>query len=137
MLGFAPMLKSTGNIESLLLRLERHFERTAGGTWLVHLGPGQPPAALRLGDPVLIVQVTIGPAPIGEGSGARLLRRLLELNATDLAHTAYAIAEQEIVLVAARELSSLDPNELEAILSEIEMALGSHVAVLKQLSESH
>jgi Putative bacterial sensory transduction regulator len=129
------MVKSTEDVEALLLRLERRFERQADETILVHLSAGQPPAALRLGEPLLVAQVVIGAIPEGDARQARLFRRLLELNASELAHAAYAIVAGEILLVAALDLLTLDPSELESTLSDFDLALGGHVASLKQLSE--
>jgi hypothetical protein len=130
------MVKSTEDIEAVLLRLERRFEGLADGTILVRLTPNQPPAALRLAGPLLVAQLAIGGIPDTEASQLRLFRRLLELNAGELAHAAYALVGSEIILVASLDLISLDPGELESVLSDFELALGSHVAALRQLSAS-
>ncbi len=132
------MVKTAEDLESQLLRIDRKFERLddagAGGegaTILVRLGPNQAPAALRLSDPVLVCQVEIGPVP--EQGQAELFRHLLELNGSSLLHAAYAIVDDAILLVAALELVSLDPNELEAVLSDFDLALAEHVTQLKSM----
>ena len=86
------MARTNEDLESYLQKLERRFERVDDGTYLVAGAPNQPPIALRVAPPVLVVQVPIGPAPREETpQQARLFRRLLELNASDLLHAAYAL----------------------------------------------
>lgn len=127
------MVKTAEDLETQLLRLDRKFERLDDGTVLVRVAANQPPAALRLSEPVLVAQVEIGPLPSGPEAG-QLYRRLLELNASSLVHAAYAIAEDTIVLVASLELISLDVNELEAVLNDFDLALAEHVSELRALS---
>jgi hypothetical protein len=130
------MATSTDDLEAYLSRLDRHFEKLESGTYLVSLGADQPPAALRVAPPVVVIQVEIGRAPAKGSKGeAALLRRLLELNATDLLHVAYAIGGDQIFLSSALELSNLDINELEAVLANIDMAISQHVPLLRDLAK--
>jgi hypothetical protein len=43
------------------------------------------------------------------------------------------VASDTLLLTAALELVSLDPNELEAVLSDFDLALAEHTATLRQL----
>jgi hypothetical protein len=130
------MIKSADDLEGQLARLGRHQERLADGTFLVSIGPSHPPVALRLVPPVLLVQVTVGPAPASDEKAAPLYRKLLELNATALLHSAYGLERDLIVLSAALELDSLDLNELEAVLADMDVALSEHVPLLRSLVQS-
>ncbi len=131
------MARSHEDIEGYLNQLERRFERLENGTYLVSSGPNLPPIALRIAQPVVVAQVEIVRCPAAEnGDAARLFRRLLELNASDLMHAAYAIENSVVVLAAARELDTLDINELEAVFADISMALSEHVPALRQLVNS-
>lgn len=128
------MAKTAEDLESYLNRMERRYERVDDGTYIVGLGPDQPPVALRVAPPVVVVQVQIGPAPQGEGAAvARLFRKLLELNASGLLHVAYALEGDSVVLCAARELDTLDQSELEAVFADIGMALAEQVPDLRQI----
>jgi hypothetical protein len=128
------MVKTHEDLEALLRKLERHFERLEGGTYFVAIGAGQAPVALRLAPPVLVVQVEIGKAPAGNDQrAAELFRKLLVLNATDLLHAAYGIEGNLLVLSAALELDSLDLNELEAVLNDVDLALSEHVPTLREM----
>lgn len=129
------MITTDADLEAQLQRLDRGFEALGDGAYLVSVGTGQPPCALKLAPPVLVAQVQVGVAPaLAEPGTAALLWRLLELNATGLLHAAFAIEGEAIVLTAARPLESLDLNELEAVLSDVELALAQHVPQLRGLS---
>jgi hypothetical protein len=125
------MVSSPDDVEALLERLDRKFERLNDGILLVRIAANQPPAALRLSEPVLVAQVEIGKVPGDAEKQRQLFRKVLELNASDLVHAAYAMASDTLVLIASLQLSNLDPNELEAVLSDFDMALSEHTPVLK------
>jgi hypothetical protein len=128
------MIRTNEDLEAQLDRLERKYERVGEGTYLVSVGPGRPPVAMRLAPPVLVLQVEVGAlVKKGADSQVKLFRRLLELNATSLLHAAFGLEGNSIVLAAALELESVDPNEIEAALADIDMALAEHVAGLKEL----
>ncbi len=128
------MVSNEDDLQALLIRLDRHYERVEDGTFLVSMGGGQAPVAVRLAPPVLVAQVEVGPAPKGSGSlEAKVFRMLLENNASDLVHAAYALDGDHIVLAAALELESLDMNELEAVFADMGLALSEHVPTLKGL----
>lgn len=130
------MATSPEDLEAYLVRLDRRFEKLEGGTYLVGLGAGQPPAALRVAPPVVVMQVDIGEAPPeGSANESKLFRKLLELNATDLLHVAYALDGRRIVLASALELDNLDLNELEAVLANVDMAISQHVPMLRELAK--
>ncbi len=128
------MASSVEDLEAQLLRLDRRFERLDDGTVLVRLAANQPPAALRISGPLLVVQVEIGAVPQDASLHAALFRKLLELNASDLVHAAYALSSDSIVLLAAHEMVNLDPNELEATLADFDLALANHVGLLHGLT---
>ncbi|HKY38723.1 MAG TPA: CesT family type III secretion system chaperone [Polyangiaceae bacterium] len=125
------MIKNSDDLEAQLGRLERRYERNPDGTFVVSLGKNQPPVALVLVPPVLVAQVAVGPAPKDEKTAAKVYKKLLELNASALLHTAYGLENDRIVLAAALELDNLDLNELEAVLADIDVALSEHVPVLR------
>lgn len=124
------MLQTNEDLEAVLIRLGRSFERAEDGTYVVKMGPGQPLLAVRLAPPVLVLRADIGRAP-ADGSG--LFRRLLELNATALLHAAYGLEGDRIVLSAALALENVDLNEIEAVLADMDLALAQHVPTLHEL----
>ena len=131
------MIASNEDLEGHLRRLDRSFERAeSGDVYLVSMGWGQSPCALSISPPVLVAQVRVAEAPpVDDMSSARFMRRLLELNATGLLHSAFGIDGGQILLTAALELQNLDTNELEAVLADLDMALAEHVPGLVSLSK--
>jgi hypothetical protein len=127
------MPRSLEDVESYLLALGRSYE-TSGGTLVLAPSPGQPPIAIRVQAPIVEVMLSIGAPPESDARKLPLFQRLLELNATDLAHAAYALEDGQIVLVASLSLENLDRNELEAVLADMDMALLRHVASLRELA---
>ena len=136
MLACSAMIGTSEDLEGQLTRLERRYERLDDGTFMLSLGPTQPPVALRLVPPVLLLQVEVGDAPVSDAKAAPLYKKLLELNASALLHAAYGLQGGKIVLSSALELDNLDLNELEAALADIDVALGEHVPVLHGLVQS-
>jgi Tir chaperone protein (CesT) family len=130
------MIRTSDDLEAQLGRLGRRYERTPDGTFVVSIGPNQPPAALLLVPPVLVIQVAIGDAPSDLTVAAPIYKKLLELNASALLHSAFGLENDQIVLAAALELDNLDLNELEAVLSDIDVALSEHVPMLRSLVPS-
>jgi hypothetical protein len=128
------MIRTTEDLEGFLSKLERKYERAAEGTYVVSMGPGRPLVAMRLAAPVLVLEVVIGDVPTAPAERLLVLyRRLLEYNADRLLHAAYGIQGQQIMLSAALELVSVDLNELEAVLADLDMALAEQVPVLREL----
>ena len=63
-----------------------------------------------------------------------LLRRLLGLNAAGLLHAGYGLEGNQIVLGAALESRNMDLNELDAVLSDLDLALTEHVGELRKMA---
>jgi hypothetical protein len=129
-------MAGTDELEAYLTRLGRRFEKVGGETYLVALGPEQPPLGVRIAAPIVLFQVDVGVLPAGVTSDveAKLFRRLLELNASDLVHVAYGIENGHIALEAAMDLGSLDPREIESVLAEVDLAMVKHVPELRQMA---
>lgn len=124
------MLQTNEDLEAYLTRLERPFERSESGTYVVGMGAGKPLLAVRLAPPVLVLRVVIGSV---RHEGVELYRKLLELNASALMHAAYGLEGDRIVLASALELESVDLNEIEAVLADVDLALAEHVPSLHEL----
>jgi len=127
------MPRTQEDVESYLFALGRTFE-SAGGTLILRGHSSSTPIAMRVEPPILEVQVSIGAPPGDAAQKVGLYERLLELNATDLAHAAYALEQGQIVLTASLSLENLDQNELEAVLADMDMALLRHLAELRDLA---
>jgi hypothetical protein len=127
------MPRTAQDLERFLLRLERPFEPAGEGTWLLSGGPDAPPVVVRVAPPVVLLRVELGPVPSGTAAEARVFRRLLELDASDLIHASYGVEGDRVTLSASLELDNLDLNELEAALADIDLALAGQVESIRGL----
>jgi hypothetical protein len=141
------MPRTAEDVENYLLQLDRHYEKD-GATFLIHNEGAS--VALLVSPPIVALRVDIGSIPREETRLAPFFRQLLEYNATDLLHVSYGLdipkgtdgaapaagvhTPERVVLSGALELANLDINELEAALSDIDLALVRHVPVLHELA---
>jgi len=131
------MARTTRDIDAFLTRLERRFEMLGEETFVIDSGLEGTPIALRIAPPMVVLRVRIGPAPSTTAAAAlAMFRRLLEHNASDLVYCSYGLEDGQIVLGSALPLENLDLNELESVLSDIDMALARHVPELRELSKA-
>jgi len=113
------------SIESFLLRMEAEFEELDAGMWVLRTDQGLRIVA-HLSPPVLLLRSAVLPVPDEEGEAARLFRRLLELNASDLVSGAYGLDDDEVILTDALDLETLDFDRFQAAVESMQMALASH-----------
>jgi hypothetical protein len=135
LVGSPPMPRTAEDIENYLLQLDRRFERSddsSAATFLIHSAGAT--VALRVSAPIAALRVIIGLAPAEEQRRLALFRQLLEYNVNDLMHVSYGLHGEQVVLSGALELENLDMNELEAALSDIDLALARHVPTLHVLA---
>ena len=139
------MPRTSEDVENYLLQLDRHYEKD--GATLVIPSAGAS-VAILVTPPIVAIRVDIGSVPRDEARLAPFYRKLLEYNATDLMHVSYGLdtthrspmpkeghhTPERVVLSGALELENLDINELEAALSDIDLALARHVPVLHELA---
>lgn len=126
------------DIEGFLDRLSLDggsYKEVGSGIWVVKPGGSLDFAlVVHLSPPVLVLRVKVTDLPRDAAKLARLSRRLLELNATDMVHGSYGIEEEAIVITEALELSHLDYEEFLAAYESIALALASHLRELGMIT---
>ena len=85
--------------------------------------------------PVVLLRLKVMTLPSDDVATARLSRRLLELNASDLLHGSYGISNGDIVLTEALELGHLDYEEFQASYDSMTLALSTHMRELATFRE--
>ncbi len=122
---------SREQIEAFLDRLAGEvasYREVGDGLWVVKPGGELDlDVVVHYSPPVLLLRVKVMALPDDPARCAPLYPRLLELNATDLVHGSYGIAEDAIVLTEALELSHLDYEEFLAAYEGMTLALASHL----------
>ncbi len=121
------------DVESFLLRMDEPVEDVDPGMWV--LGPEGGRVVVHYSPPLLILRVKVLDVPGDQSRCTELFRRLLELNASDLVHGAYAIEEDEIILTDTLELEHLDFNAFQSAVDSLQMALASHLETLSPFRE--
>src|SRR4051812_41483438 len=119
------------DVESYLLRTGLDHQEIEEGMWLVHPGgEGGPSIVVHYSPPLVVFRLKVMDLPAEEQRCAGLFRRLLQLNATDLVHAAYALEEGDVILTESLEAENLDFNEFQATIDSFQMALASHLDAL-------
>ncbi len=127
--------------------LEGFLDRLAGdGASNRELEPGlwaiRPGGALDIDvivhflPPVVLLRVKVMDLPAGDAQANALSRRLLELNASDLLHGSYGIANGAVILTEALELGHLDFEEFLASYESMTLSLASHMRELSTFQEA-
>jgi hypothetical protein len=79
-------------------------------------------------DPLVIVRAAVMDAP--DNNRLELFTKILELNANDLLHGAYALDNNKIILIDTLEYETLDFEEFRATLDAFSFALTQHYPIL-------
>ena len=79
-----------------------------------------------------VVTITVKVMNIPSSNKEKFFEKLLELNATDMIHGAYAIEGNSIVLIDSLEGPTMDLEEIQASLDAISLALSQHYPVLAE-----
>ena len=129
-------MRTREDIESYLTRAEVPFEVIGDeGMWLVRdvtLGEN---IAIQTADSLLLFRVKV--LSLEEvGDRAALFEALLKLNASDLVHGSYGIADDSVVLTCTLQMENLDYNELQAVLDDFSLSLANHYAQLAKLRKA-
>ncbi len=79
-------------------------------------------------DPVVIIRAAVMAIP--PFNNLELYTKLLEFNAKDVVHGAYALDHDQIILIDTLEYNSMDFEEFIAVLDSFSLALTQHYPVL-------
>jgi hypothetical protein len=84
--------------------------------------------AIAYDDPLVVFQVTVMDAP--QKNRLELFTKLLELNARDILHGAYALEDNKVILIDTLEYAGMDFTEFRATLDAFGLALTQHYPIL-------
>ncbi|SLM17903.1 conserved hypothetical protein [uncultured spirochete] len=112
-------------IEQYLIDLGISYQEISNNSWLIEdENKGYPKMLVSLSDPLVIISADVMPVP--KKNAEQLFRMLLELNATDLLHGAYAISGNDIIVIDTLQQATLDKEEFLASIESISFALLEH-----------
>jgi hypothetical protein len=121
-------------IEQYLIDLMLTYEEVEANLWYLddqeHSLQG---VAILKADSLVIFRVALMDAPIN--SRLECFTKLLELNAGDLMHGAYALENDKIILIDTLEYDTMDYGEFRATLDAFSLAVTQHYPVLSKYRE--
>ncbi|SHK40838.1 type III secretion system chaperone family protein [Paramaledivibacter caminithermalis] len=116
-------------IESFMIDMDIGFQEIDEDTWRIEDDLSQMDNIIvKISEPVIVFRVKVMSIP--EENKECFYRKLLELNASDLLHGAYAIEGNNVVIVDTLQAENLDMNEFQATIESIGLALVEHYDVL-------
>lgn len=122
---------SDSKIEQYLIDLMFTYQQIDENLWLLddeeHSLQG---VAVMQAEPLVIVRAEIMDIP--KDNLLELYKKLLELNATDMIHGAYALANGKIILVDSLIYNTMDFEEFRASLDSFSLALTQHYPILSK-----
>ncbi|GAA0178340.1 hypothetical protein SH2C18_14110 [Clostridium sediminicola] len=120
-------------IEGFMIDMNLLFEEIGEGTWrieddLTHIDN----IVVKVIDPIVLFRVKIMTLP--NENRESLYRTVLELNANDLVHGAYAIENNSLVIIDTLQGENLDMNEFQSTVDSIGFALSQHYDILAKFA---
>ncbi|MCL2277655.1 MAG: YbjN domain-containing protein [Treponema sp.] len=121
-------------IEQYLIDLMITYQQIGSNLWLLddeeHTLQG---VAIMHADSVVITRAEIMDVP--KNNVLELFTKLLEINAADLVHGAYAVDKGKIVLIDTLHYDTMDYDDFRAVLDSFSLALTEHYPVLSKYRE--
>jgi len=122
-------MRTVSDVERFLNDSAVKFQDFGGGLFIVtDETSGLRQLAIKVQDDVVVFQLRVMDVPAKNDKGREgLFEKLLQLNGEGLLHAAFALLEDGIYLQAALPLLNLDPNEMQAVLDDIGLAVSQHL----------
>jgi hypothetical protein len=116
-------------VEQYLIELMLTYREVSKNLWyLDDVEHGLQGVAIMLAEPVVVFRTVVMDAP--QKNRLELFTKLLELNANDIVHGAYALEKDKIVLIDTLEYDTMDYGEFRAVLDAFGLALTQHYPIL-------
>lgn len=128
-------MRTREDIESYLMRSGLHYREVEEDMWVVHESASSENIVVRMAGPLVLFRVKV----LELGTVRRkneLFQKLLELNAEDMVHGAYGIANDAVVLTCALRLENLDYSEVQGTIDDFSLALTNHYETLASFRDA-
>lgn len=120
---------ANSKIERFLIDLMLTYREIDENMWLIEdPAHGLNGVVVMYAPPLVVIRVVVMPAP--KERRLEFFTKLLELNANDILHGAYALENDEIVLIDTLEYDTMDFEDFRASLDAIALALSQHYSIL-------
>ncbi|MDR2419671.1 MAG: YbjN domain-containing protein [Treponema sp.] len=116
-------------VEQYLIDLMLSYREVEKNFWFIDDAEhGLEGIAVLYAEPLVIVRALVMEAPTEKR--LEFLTKLLELNASDVVHGAYALEGEQVVLIDTLEYDTMDYLEFRATLDAFSLALSQHYPIL-------
>lgn len=122
-------MRTAADVERFLEENALRFQDFGDGLFVVtDESSGLRNLAIKVEDDVVVFQLRVLdlPEPGAPGREA-LFEKLLRLNGWGLLHCAFTVQDDGIYLQSALPLQNLDPNEMQAVLDDMGLAVSQHI----------
>jgi hypothetical protein len=128
-------MRTREDIEAYLLRSGLPHSEVEESTWLVDDPASGERIVLRLVEGMALFRVKVMELDQVRDR-EKLYARLLELNAAEMLHGAYGIADGSVVLTCVLRLASLDYDEFQGTIDDFSLALTNHYEALAKFRDA-
>lgn len=116
-------------IEQYLIDLMLSYREVEKNFWFIDdAEDGLEGIAVLYAEPLVVVRALVMEAP--KEKRLEFFTKLLELNASDVVHGAYALEGEQVVLIDTLEYDTMDYLEFRATLDAFSLALSQHYPIL-------
>lgn len=122
-------MENMSKIDNFLIEMGLSYKQV-DNIWIVDDLDMENKLAIYIDDSIVVFRSKVADLP--EGNNEELFKTLLELNAYDLVHGAYALEEKNIVIVDTLQVDNLDLNEFRASIESIELSLVQHKSIIEK-----
>jgi hypothetical protein len=121
-------------IEQYLIDLMITYQQVGKNLWLLDDEERSlQGVAVMQAEPLVIIRAEVMDVP--KGNLLELYTKLLELNATDVIHGAYALDKNKIILLDTLQYETMDNEDFRATLDSFSMALTEHYPILSKFRD--
>jgi len=127
-------MADNSKIEQYLIDMMVTYQQVDKNLWL--LGDEERSlqgVAVMQAEPMVIIRADVMNAP--KNNLLELYAKLLELNASDVVHGAYALDKNKIVLIDTLHYDTMDYEDFRAVLDSFSLALVEHYPILSRYRE--
>lgn len=128
-------MRTREDIESYLMRSGQTYEEVREDMWVIHDESSGENVVVSLSGPLVLFRVKVIELD-------KIKRReeafetLLKLNAEEMIHGAWGIADGSIVMTCALRLENLDYNEFQGTIDDFSLALSNHYQTLASFRDA-
>ena len=128
-------METVDQVEGLLIELNLPYEEIDSGIWLVSDESETTKAVVTASGPVVDIRINIARAP--DPPDVELLKKLLELNATELLYGAYGLDDTGIVLVEVLTAKHLNLELFREALDALFMTVATQRGIVLRALQGH